>query len=213
MLQFVREIPLRIVMHGASSERRGFLFYMSAGFSKELNPLSGMTVNLVQVDEWLGELKNALEKDVLVSKTENLSHAFAELMAIARLYLVEKAESEQATLISLSFREERAWSFFWDHNLSPEEMNFRYVHFLEAFPKTQDEFDLLKIEFSWRRVQGCETDFRHEGFKILKDLSIKNHVELRERLQGQVGLRLESGSDLSEVVLHYLSSDSRISLS
>lgn len=207
MLQFVREIPLRIVLQGASSERRGFLFYVSAGFSKPLDPLSGMTVNLMHVDEWLQDLKSCLEKDVLVSKTDHLSHAFAELMAITRLNLTEKAEKEKATLISLQFREERSWSFSWDHKQSPEEMTFTYSHFLEAFPKFPEQFDLLKLDFSWKRIANSEMDFRHEGFKILKDLTPKTHLELRESLQKKVG------NELLSVAIHYLSSGHVVTLS
>ena len=50
MLQLIRETPIRVVSEGTLSSRRGFLFYIAAGFSKEVDPLSGMSVDLVQVD-------------------------------------------------------------------------------------------------------------------------------------------------------------------
>ena len=95
--------------------------------------MSGMTVNLMLVDQWLGQLKASLEKDIFISKSDSLNHAFAEILAVTRLNLIEQAEKEQATLVSLSFREERGWGFSWDHQMSPENMRIHHSQFLEAF--------------------------------------------------------------------------------
>ncbi|XGC79681.1 hypothetical protein ACES2L_10110 [Bdellovibrio bacteriovorus] len=203
MLQFIREIPIRIVLQGALSNRRGFLFYLSAGFSGEVDPLSGMTVNLMAVDQWLAELKEDLEESLFISPTESLTHAFAEIMAVCRLNLVEKAEKEQVELISLTFREERAWSFSWNKNISPEEMFFTYSHYLESL-STAERFDLLKIDFQWLRVSGCEEDLQHEGFKILKSVSHKPAIELTQKLTENIEYLLESGSHLKAISVHYL---------
>ena len=204
MLQFVREIPVRILIEKASSERRGFLFYLAAGFAKEIDPLSGMTVNLVKVDQWLTQLKANLEKDVF--------NSFAEIMAIARLNLVEQAEKEGATLKSLRFREERNWSFSWDARQSPEQMLVSHLHFTEAFTQDPEIFDLLKIEFSWQRLANCEADFQHEGFKILKSLSAKTFPELRRQLSEYKGKTLESGSLLQAITLHHLAANYSVQL-
>ena len=212
MLQFVREIPISIVIEGASSARRGFLFHLAAGFSKDVNPLSGMTVNLMLVDQWLGDLKSALEQDVFVSKSESLSHAFAEILAVTRLNLIEQAEKEQATLMSLSFREERGWGFSWNNKLSPEQMLVRNSHFLEAFLQDRESFALLKAEFEWLRVANCESDFSHESFKIVKNLSVKSFAELSEALSTRKGQQLPSGSRLESVTIHHLSEGFQLTL-
>ncbi len=101
MLQLVREIPIYTTIQGALSSRRGFLFHLSAGFSHEVDPLSGMSVNLVKVDEWLWRLKKNLEKDVFVSETESLNHTFAEIMAVTRLNLLEETEKKKKKKASL----------------------------------------------------------------------------------------------------------------
>ncbi|MBO9666607.1 MAG: hypothetical protein J7501_07310 [Bdellovibrio sp.] len=205
MLQFVREIQVSVLTQGASSSRRGFLFNVAAGFSKDINPLSGMTVNLMLVDQWLGELKSELEADVFVSSSESLSHVFAEIMAVTRLNLIEQAEKENAQLTSLEFREERGWGFAWQHHQSPEEITVKHSHFLEAFVQDPKEFGLLKVEFEWLRKANCETDFAHEGFKILKGLSAKNFEELCAFLEKSKGLKLPSGSFLANIKIHHLS--------
>lgn len=212
MLQFVREIPISIVLQSASSARRGFLFKLAAGFSKEINPLSGMSVNLVSVDQWLAALKTDLEQTVFESKSESLSHAFAEIMAVVRLNLVEQAEKEQAQLSSLDFREERGMGFSWNHQQSPEELVIKHVHFLEGFLANAAEASLLKVEFSWLRVPDCEADFSHEGFKILKILAAKNFEDLCSKLALHKGGELESGSYLAQIQLHNLSKGFTLSL-
>ncbi|WP_415061935.1 hypothetical protein [Bdellovibrio sp.] len=203
MLQFVREIPISIVIEAAPSQRRGFLFHLAAGFSKDVDPLSGMTVNLMAVDQWLSDLKVNLEKAAFIS--------FAEVMAVARLTLLERANKEAATLQSLSFREERGWAFSWNSEDSEDVLNFSYAHYLESFPKNE-KFDLLKVVFHWRRLQNGEEDFQHEGFKLLKELSLKESVDLHESLHDCVGHRLASGSFLQKVEILHLGAGYSVSV-
>ncbi|WP_413574975.1 hypothetical protein ACLVWU_12035 [Bdellovibrio sp. HCB290] len=212
MLQFVREIPISIVLQSASSARRGFLFHMAVGFSKPVSPLSGMTVNLMVVDSWLGKLKADLESTVFQSKSDSLSHAFAEVMAVARLNLVEQCEVEDAKLISIDFREERGWGFSWQHLQSPQEMTVRHAHFLEAFLQSSADFGLLKVELAWARVADCEADFAHEGFKILKTLSARSLSELTLKLAPLKETRLSSGSYLQEIHVRHLSDQYTLTL-
>jgi hypothetical protein len=205
MLQFVREIPISIVLQSASSARRGFLFKVAVGFSKEINPMSGMSVNLMLVDQWLADLKTDLEQTVFESESDNLSHAFAEVLAVSRLSLTEQAVEENAELISLDFREERGWGFAWDHLQSPVEMMVKHSHYLEGFLADLDQAALCKVEFVWLRTQDCETDFAHEGFKILKNLAAKSFEELQAKLALYKGGELDSGSFLAEIHVHNLS--------
>ncbi|WP_246845950.1 hypothetical protein [Bdellovibrio sp. ZAP7] len=185
---------------------------MAAGFSKEINPLSGMSVNLVLVDQWLAELKKDLEQTVFQSKSESLSHAFAEIMAVTRLNLIEHAEKEKAQLISLEFKEERGWGFAWNHDQSPENLLIKHTHFLEGFLTDPSEASLCKVEFVWLRTPDCETDFAHEGFKVLKVLAAKNFQDLQTKLSLHKGGELDSGSILVEIHIHNLSRAFSISL-
>ncbi|WP_413295440.1 hypothetical protein ACLSU7_18825 [Bdellovibrio sp. HCB185ZH] len=185
---------------------------MAAGFSKEINPLSGMSVNLVLVDQWLSELKKDLEQTVFTSESDSLSHAFAEILAVTRLNLTGHAVDEDAELISLDFREERGWGFSWNHLQSPVEMMVKHSHYLEGFLAAPEDASLCKVEFVWLRTQDCETDFAHEGFKILKNLVAKNFEELQAKLALHKGGELDSGSFLAEINLHNLSKEYKITL-
>lgn len=211
MLQFVREIPIRIVIQGALSARRGFLFHVAAGFSGEVDPLSGMSANLVLVDEWLWKLKKDLEKDIFQATSESFNHTFAEVMAIARLRLTENATAEGVHLASLTFREERGAMFAWDQGLSPDQMKFTSFQFIEAFPKG-GEFQLLRLGFQWQRVQGCEADYAHESFRILKSLSYSDAASLYTKLTDFVGVKLDSGSSLFSVSVENLEDGSKVIL-
>nr|WP_295905977.1 hypothetical protein [uncultured Bdellovibrio sp.] len=211
MLQFVREVPIRIVIQGALSSRRGFLFHLAAGFSHDIDPLSGMSVNLMFVDEWLWKLKKDLEKDPFISSRESFNHAFAEVMAVTRLNLTQNAAELGVTLSSLTFREERGWSFSWNSAQAPEEMTFQYKHYIESMPK-EGACDLVRVAFDWERVQGCEADYQHEGFLLLKPIANKDSEVLREELAKVVGHVLPSGSTLKNVQIEYLGENYRLTL-
>lgn len=219
MLQFVREIPIRIVIEGASSVRRGFLFYLAAGFHKEIEPLSGMSADLVMVDQWLGTLKKDLEQSPFKALHKNslengmasspdtslgtINHSLAEIMAVTRLNLMEKAEKEGVVLKSLRFREERGWSFSWNSAQSSEEMIFSHTYYLETFTKTAG-FDLLKVTFSWARRQGCEFDYYRESLRLLKVCQSRPFKNLHKELNAVLGSKLPSGSFLNSIEVNHL---------
>ncbi|NUN07165.1 MAG: hypothetical protein HUU57_15575 [Bdellovibrio sp.] len=211
MLQFVREIPIRIVIQGALSARRGFLFHLAAGFSGEVDPLSGMSVNLMLLDEWLWQLKKDLEQDIFQATSESFNHTFAEIMAIARLRLTEKAEEQGVRLASLVFREERGATFSWDLGLPPEQMQFTSFQFIECVPR-DGQFQLLRLGFTWLRLQSCEADYAHESFRILKTLSFGDVAGLYARLSGFLGMRLDSGSSLLKVSVENTEDGSKVIL-
>lgn len=197
MLQFVRQTPIQIVFEKALSERRGFLFHLAAGFSKNVDPLSGMTVNLVVVDQWLRDLKSDLEGTLFRTETESLNHGFAELMGVLRLNLAERAETEKAKLASLTLREERGWSLSWNSSLSPEEMIVTRSHYIEQF--AQDQFELIQLKFNWLRVAGCEADYGHEGFLLLKHSQVQSAEIFMQNLKQFLGHTLTSGSFLKSI--------------
>lgn len=212
MLQFVRRIPIRILMQGALSSRRGFLFHLAAGFSPshgQVDPLSGMSVNLVAVDQWLTELKAELERNVFISPTESLHHSLAEVMAVVRLNLAERAEEEKVQLASLCFEEERGWRCAWNAQQSPEELRLSYSHYLEFLPK-EGAFELLRLDLTWCRTLGCEEDFQREGFKLVKALQASTLDDLLLQAASLKGRILASGSCLESVTVCLLAEASTL---
>ncbi|MGZ3782327.1 MAG: hypothetical protein ACXVCY_16875 [Pseudobdellovibrionaceae bacterium] len=223
-LQFVREIPIRIVIE-ASSGRRGFLFYLAAGFFKELDPLTGMSADLVLVDGWLENLKKDLEQSSFKTSSESFNSSFAELMAVSRLNLIEAAEKHGVFLKSLSFREARGWSFSWISSQAPEEIIFSQTLYVESFSKLAIDpngevdlveldkdrykdksyrFELLRLTFNWVRLQNCDADFHHESVKLLKGCHVKNAEDLHKNLKALIGIRVPSGSFLKSVEVNHL---------
>lgn len=168
MLQLVREIPIRTVVK-TSLGRRGFLFHLAAGFSKDLDFESGITVNLVRVDAWLNELKQTLEADLGISMSPNHQEFFALQMQKAKNFLSKQAELSGAELTSLCFREERGWSFSWNKR-SNQDLFFSYPFFIEAFSGAGC-FELLKVKMNWRYQNDSDRDFFSEGLTILKNVS------------------------------------------
>ncbi|KHD87664.1 MAG: hypothetical protein OM95_13005 [Bdellovibrio sp. ArHS] len=208
MLSFVRETSLNIVLEGALSTRRGFLFYVSAGFYAPINPLSGMSVNLVSVDQWLLELKAHLEAKVWVAETEVLNPVWSTVLEEARDFLSQRAHAEKAVLQSLSFREERHWGFSWKATQTLLQTQFTYEHYLESLP-VGNRFELLKVCFLWEHDSrdGVNLDdYRHEGFKLLKTAAAKNSESFLEEARSWVGVTLASASRLQQIKIDYLTS-------
>lgn len=202
MLQFVREIPLRVVLQGTLSSRRGFLFHMAAGFSKDIDELSGMSVNLLQVDQWLQAAAQAFTQDEVAYEGENLTSPLGAWASNIRNYLAQQANFAGAVLTSLTFREERGWSFAWNSELNDGQMLFTYAHFIETLPP-EGEFDLLKIHFTWLRQVECQEDYQYQGFKLLKSYQVLQAPELPQKLFSLVGHTLHSGTKLQAVqIIH-----------
>ena len=194
MLQFVREIPIRIVLQGTPSSRRGFLFHMAAGFSPQsghIDPLSGMSVNLVHVDSWLAEVKAQAE----LSPCANLNDMLQEF----RVRLSDKALLQGASLSSLVLREERGWSLSWNSSDPARGVRWTYSHYLELLPLA-GSFELVRVDLTWLRPSSCDTDLQYEGFKIMKSLqSTSGLPQLLEVLRPFKGMSLETGCVLQEV--------------
>lgn len=208
MLSFVREIPLSIVIEGALSARRGFLFYVSAGFHAPVDPLSGMSVNLVLVDQWLAELKNHLESKSWLAEAEILNPTWAAVLDEARSFLNHRAEASEVQLYSLNFREERHWSFSWDATMTLLQSRFSYSHYLESLPP-ENQFELLKLNFIWRHDAQYglnQDDYRHEGFKLLKSASHMTSDDFFDEVRSWVGSELSSQSFLEQVKVDFLTS-------
>lgn len=209
MLQFCREIPLRIIIQETPSSRRGFLFYLAVGFSPisgRVDSLSGMSVDLLAVDRWLQTLKVELEALVLPSSPDTPNQVFADLLATGRSRLTEMAEKEGACPVSLRFREERGWGFYWHSSLPANQQVFLSQHYLELFQRGEAA-EVLKVETEWLRFLGCEMDYPYQGLKLLKMAAagVQDLETLLANLSNVKGRRLGSGTLLTSVRLHVLS--------
>lgn len=203
MLQFVREIPIRIVVQGTLSSRRGFLFHMSAGFSKDVEPQSGMSVNLNLVDQWLDEVRSHFSVEPLISQFESPNNSLVSWLQSIQALLRRRAQAQGAVLASLCFREERGWSVSWDHSLPDDKVVFSHSHYVEVVPLAST-FELLRVHFCWLRASGCQADYQHEGFKLLKLVSNGEALQLQEQLGAFVGRTLDSGTALRSIQIEYL---------
>ena len=203
MLQLIRETPIRVVSEGTLSSRRGFLFYIAAGFSKEVDPLSGMSVDLVQVDNWLAQAVERFGQGNFEIISQDFHGGLTGWAEAIRQFLDRCAQEDGATLTSLCFREERGWSFSWQPELSSGQWIYSYSHFIESIPLT-GAFDLLKINFNWLRVEGCSADLQYEGFKLLKPMTEVGAQDIIESLRDLWGKRLASGTVLNSIDVDYL---------
>lgn len=193
MLQFVREIPLRILIEKASSGRRGFLFFVSAGFEKDVDPLSGMSVNLVEVDAWLEQLKVLLESTSF--------ERFEDAVATARAFLDEQAAHVEAVVQTITFREERGFSIVSEKGLSS--LLWTYPQYLEFFEQGKG-LELLRVYFTWQQGSESADDYHHEGFKLLKSVQVSQFDELLKVLKTFKGTVLPSKSVLNSITVHSL---------
>ncbi|UXR63164.1 hypothetical protein EZJ49_08750 [Bdellovibrio bacteriovorus] len=207
MLQFVREIPIRIILQKTPSSRRGFLFHLAAGFARQdgkIDPLSGMSVNLMLVDGWLAELKTAAEQKDW-SNLHDLVNSF-------RAELIAKAASCDVQLHSLVLREERGLCLSWNLSDAPTGVRWTYAHYLELLP-VGGEFELVRVGLTWLRAESCDIDLQHEGFKIMKSLQNASGLEdLLSKIGLSKGHLLESGSLLQDIQVRLSSQDILLTL-
>jgi hypothetical protein len=203
MLQFFREIPIRVLIEKASAERRGFFFYVAAGFHKQLDPLSGMTVNLVDVDLALSHLKQTLESESFAD--------LAHVVTTAAKILNTEATRMGALLTKIEFREERNFSILWEQK-SSEVLCYKYNHYMEDLNPAL-EWDLFKISLTWAKAVGCTDDLQYEGVKILKQLPGSSPAKVREYLGSKLGFQLQSGSWIKAVHMQSLGQDFTLSAS
>lgn len=202
MLQFVRQTSIRIVIEETpSGPRRGFLFKMAAGFQKEIDPQSGISVNLVSVDRWLQELKRGLESSSLSLQQKKDWRSY--VLQQAQDFLLKKANEEGAQLVSLQFHEERGGGFGWKAELKPDEYLIKLSQMIEVFQPHED-FDLVRVDFIWKCNQNQNVDLKKMGRKLVRHCSRKGAEHFVEALQRVVGGQFSDGARLSEIELHYL---------
>lgn len=208
MLQFFREAPIRIQFQ-APSERRGFLFSLAAGFSKDIDPLSGMSVNLVDVDQWMTELQNSMQGKVY--DLESDIHLAARLVYECRDRLRKSAEASGVALTSLKLTEERSGVFSWDTHVREGFFNQECSYYLEFF-EDGHFVDLLQMRFRWLSPNTCQEDLFSEGLKLLKDVRALSQEDLAQTLSPFKGILQEKGNILEAIVLEYRSLGYRLEL-
>jgi hypothetical protein len=106
---FFREYPcqLQIKLAGDLSPQIRPLFFIY-GVSAEINSLSGMTVNLVLVDQWAGQFLNLASQRSWSSLNEFFHFAKKELQTMAA--------KDLATLAGLEIRDEKQIRWIFDSN-------------------------------------------------------------------------------------------------
>lgn len=208
MMQFFREIPLRIQFQ-APSERRGFLFRVSAGFTSEINPESGMSVNLVDVDRWLADMQKSLQAKIF--DLESDIHLASRLVYECRDYLKRLAEPEGVVLSALKLSEERSGVFSWDLHVREGFFNQECSYYLEFFENGQF-IDLLQLKFRWVCPNSCQEDLFSEGLKLLKDVRAISQEDLAQTLSPFKGILQENGNILEAITLEYRSQGFRLEL-
>lgn len=210
MLQFVREIPIRIVLEETPSEsRRGFLFRVAAGFEKKIDPESGMSVDLVSVDRWMQELKSMFESSIL--PVEQRSVWRADVAHQAQVFLATRAQDENAHLASLQFEEERGGGFGWRADWGGNLYLSKSSEFIELFHPL-GRFDLVRVEFFWKCSRNQTADLKKMGKKIVRHCSRKGAGQFTESLQAVLGLTLPDRSQLHNIEIHYLAESYKITL-
>lgn len=167
MIAFFREKKFSYLMK-APSGKRGFFFFLQAGFQKDLEPLSGMTVSLPEVDRWLSEIALCYREGELSAE---------DLLMRIRGDLAERAHRAGARLVSLTLKEERNWTLSWKVEHA-ESLLHRICLYEEVVQ--EGRADLWRIELAWTKSARDEFDYFHESLQLLKTLP-KEHKKRPER--------------------------------
>jgi hypothetical protein len=143
--RFFKEVPLQVQLQG---ELR--LLHFAAGFSKAVDPLSGMTVNLARINQWLNQLASDLVQ-------LNFSNAL-EFLSWARDQLQIQAQLEKAQVTKVQAR------FFDRSVLILEAGSFHLQKSQECLvgdSKDQESLKIAQIQFWIRTPQDLQQAFRY----------------------------------------------------
>lgn len=203
MISFNREIKISMSMNETLSDRRGFLFHVSAGFTskdQKVDKDSGMLVSLVDVDQWLAELRKKLEARPFPASRWKTEDTYADLLKKSRLFLQEKSRLFNADLVSLNFREDRGWGFYWESTFDDKCLRIYQSQFVELFDARLGA-RLCRLEFHWARVSDCSQDLHRESISLLRKLALKSYQDIIERLDSIKSHELKSGTVLAGIKL------------
>lgn len=201
MISFHREILVNILFSDALSDRRGFLFKVSAGFTNSeghIDADSGMLVSLPEVDTWLFDLRIKLEERPFKVKRWKTEDGYFELLKQVRMYLEEKAQEKNAVLTNLAFQEQRGWGFYWNKDQEDKCLHFitsQYVEILDS----QLGARLCKLELHWARVSDCGADLPTETVSVLRKVSGKSYADFINQVSKIPGMELSTGTTLKKI--------------
>jgi hypothetical protein len=176
-MQIVRQTAFSYVISEPLPARRGFYFKLAAAFEKEVDALSGMTVNLMDIDEWL---KGFIES-IPANGFAVLENHAEEILRQARGYLHSRAVIQNAQLISLCLSEERNWSLAWNKAMPADQYLFECSHFFESIHV--DCPALLQIFFQWQVSCLQDFDFSYESLKLLKSSGLSSMSSIEDNIQ------------------------------
>lgn len=117
MLSFHRQISVGLKLkEPLSNGRQGLFFILSAGFSAPVEPLTGMSVSLPLIDEWLAEEKNRLETGAFSMHSKENPEVALEVFFEVQKELSEKAAKHSVDLRKLiaDFHE---YQLSWERDL------------------------------------------------------------------------------------------------
>lgn len=213
MLQFVRKTSLSFALGLGSPSQKVFLFHLAAAFSKPVDPLSGMSVNLVLVDQWLHDLKASL-LDLQNSDPQNKAQpqfgSIEDLVLWSCDFLKSKALPEGAQLSSLCFQEERGRSWSWDA-VDPTALRRGFTYFVEA-PSLQGGLYLLKLQLEWAG-SALDQVLEQEGSQILQMITGSQFQDLLKFLQSRALFHRDSVAKLTSIKIENLSEAYSVGLS
>lgn len=137
-----------------------YAFQLSTGFSKPVDVLTGMSVNLVEVDAWQEEFARRFDSD---STSKELSEAIRKLVEQAEDFFSQKALQTQAKLESFSFEEIRGWGFFW----KPSQSFFQTKHIVEDL----GAHDALEMFLRWKQNANSLAELSKRGDQKAAELA------------------------------------------
>lgn len=166
---FFRRIPLQIELEGNFQS-----INFAAGFSKHIDPLSGMTVNLVTVDQWLDSLSQAATQEKFLDAQAFLSWSEKKLKVLAatEAAVLSKVQMQffDHSILSLGtakfFFEKSQQYFFQDRQKLKICRLFFQLEFLGDLKKAKNY--LLPKELKLAGEQDLKILADNSGLKIMK---------------------------------------------
>ncbi|AHI06314.1 hypothetical protein BDW_09070 [Bdellovibrio bacteriovorus W] len=102
MLSFHRQISIGLKLKKPlTNGRQGFSFSLAVGFSAAVEPLTGMSVSLPLVDQWLHEEKASLQGQEFDSVSADEVQAAHQILTVLQKSLFQKSSLESVTLAKL----------------------------------------------------------------------------------------------------------------
>lgn len=187
MVSFFRELPFQIQIQGQLS-----IFRFAAGFSKSVDPLSGMTVNLKYVNSWL----EALQQDC---RGRHFSDPGEMLMA-ANAFLEPLAQEQRAlvTRLQIRFENQDQLSKSFDEKLN-ENFEFQKSWWVtRTSPQQRVRMTAIFSILDWSEVQKLQAldvaeSYQSDVGDLFQNFLAKPFsIEIQDPLTGSSLLSIEN---------------------